>query len=177
MENSNLFSSIAKKWGLIYGLIGIIYVFASSMLGIQGQGNFVAGIVSWLFTVGLAFAMYFLATKEYKEENGGLISLGKGYQISLLVGLIGGALRGIGFYVYIKVIDTSFVQNMIEAQMAAQEQFGGPSASSAEVPDFVKFFQTAEFFAGSVFFSVILGALIVGLIVSAINQKKEDLTY
>jgi protein-S-isoprenylcysteine O-methyltransferase Ste14 len=177
MKNSNLFSSVVIKWGLIYGLIGVIYVFLSAMLGLQGQGNIAIGIGIWLFTVGLAFLMYFLATKEYRGENGNLISFGRGFGINMLVGLIGGAIRGVGFYFYAKVIDPSYVQNLIDAQMEAQEKFGGQSASSAEVPAFVKFLQTAEFMAGSTFLFVIFGAVIFGLIVAAIIQKKEELTY
>ena len=177
MESSNLFSSVVKKWGVIYGLVGLIYVLITSMLGLQAQGNVAVGIVSWVFTVGIAFLMYFLATKEYREGNGNLISLGRGFGINMLVGLIGGAIRGVGFYLYVKFIDTSYVENMIEAQMQAQEKLGGASASTAEMPAFMKFFQTAEFFAGSVFFSVIMGALIIGLAVAAINQKKEEFTY
>ncbi|OYX17563.1 MAG: DUF4199 domain-containing protein [Algoriphagus sp. 32-45-6] len=177
MENSNLFSSVVKKWGLIYGLVGVIYVFLTAMLGVQGSGNLAAGILSWLFTAGLAFAMYFFATKEYREANQNLLTFGKGFGINMMVGLIGGAIRAVGFYVYMKFIDTSYVQNIIEAQLEAQERFGGPTPSQDELPEFMKFFQTPEFFAGSVFFSVILGALIIGLIVAAINQKKEEFTY
>jgi len=177
MKNSNLFSSVVIKWGLIYGLIGVIYVFISAMLGLQGEGSIAIGIVAWLFTVGLAFIMYFLATKEYRGENGNLISLGRGFGINMLVGLIGGAIRGVGFYIYAKFIDPSYIQNMMEAQMEAQEQFGGASASTAELPGFMKFILTAEFYAGSTFFSVILGALIIGLIVAAVNQKKEEFNY
>ena len=177
MKNSGLFSSVVIKWGLIYGLIGVIYVFLSAMLDLQGQGSIAIGVIAWLFTVALAFLMYFLATKEFRSENGNLISFGRGFGINMLVGLIGGAIRGIGFYIYAKFIDPSYVQNMIEAQMEAQEKFGGPSASSAEVPAFVKFFQTAEFMAGSTFLGVIFGALIIGLIVAAVNQKKEEFNY
>lgn len=176
METSNLFSTVVKKWGLIYGLVGIIFVFLSAMLGIQGGGNMISGIISWLITAGLASAIYFLATKEYRDENNGLLSFGRGYGICLVVGLIGGLIRGIGFYIYVKLIDPVYVQTVIEAQLAAQESFGG-APSSDQMPEFMKFFQTPEFFAGSVFFSVILGALVFGLIIASINQKKEEFTY
>lgn len=176
METSNLFLSVVKKWGLIYGLIGVIIVFISAMLGIQGGGDMLSGIFSWLITAGLAFAIYYLATKEFREGNNGLLSFGRGYGICLLVGLIGGLIRGIGFYIYVRLIDPAYVQTIVEAQLAAQESFGG-TPSSDQMPEFMKFFQTPEFFAGSVFFSVILGAIIFGLIVAAINQKKEEFTY
>jgi hypothetical protein len=177
MKNSNLFSSVVIKWGLIYGLIGVIFVFLTAMFGLQGGGSFAIAIGTWLFQVGLAFLMYFLATKEYRGENGNLISLGRGFGINMLVGLIGGVIKGVGFYIYAKFIDPSYIQNMMEAQMEAQEQFGGPSASTAELPGFMKFMLTPEFYAGSTFFSVILGALIIGLIVAVVNQKKEEFNY
>ncbi|MFC5193119.1 DUF4199 domain-containing protein [Algoriphagus aquatilis] len=177
MEKTNLFSEVFKKWGLIYGLIGVIYVFLTSMLGIQGGGNLVVGILSWLFTAGLAFGIYSFAIKEYKENNEDQITLGKGFGLNMMIGLIGGLIRAVGFYVYIKFIDLNYVQRIIEAQMEAQERLGGPTTSPDQLPEFMKFFQTPEFFAGSVFFSVILGALIIGLIVAAINQKKEEFNY
>ena len=45
------------------------------------------------------------------------------------------------------------------------------------MPAFFKFFQTAEFMAGSTFLGVIFGALIIGLIVAAVNQNKEEFNY
>ena len=105
MEKTNLFSEVFKKWGLIYGLIGVIYVFLTSMLGIQGGGNLVVGILSWLFTAGLAFGIYSFAIKEYKENNEDQITLGKGFGLNMMIGLIGGLIRAVGFYVYIKFID------------------------------------------------------------------------
>jgi hypothetical protein len=177
MKNSDLFSSVVIKWGLIYGLVGVIYVFVYAMLGLQGKGSFVVAIVAWLFQAVLAFLMYFLATKEYRGENGNLISFGRGFGINMLVGLIGGAIKGVGFYIYAKFIDPSYIQNMFEAQMEAQEEFGGPSASSAEMPGFMEFMLTPEFNAGSTFILVIWGAVIYGLIVAAVNQKKEEFNY
>lgn len=175
METSNSLSSVVKKWGLIYGLISVIFIFITLMLGLQEGRNIAVSIVSWLISVGLAFLMYFLATKEFREGNNHLLSFGKAYVICLLVGLIGGLLKGLGFYLYVKVIDPPYMEKLLEAQMAAQEQFGG--GSERDVPEFMEFFLTAEFFALSTFFSVMLGALLLGLIVAAINQKKEDFSY
>ncbi|WP_297338446.1 DUF4199 domain-containing protein [Algoriphagus sp.] len=169
-------SDVIKKWGLIYGLISVIIVFVSILSGLQEGGSIAVSVITWLISVGLAFTMYFLATKEFREGNNQLLAFGKAYLICLGVGLLGGLLKGLGFYLYVKVIDPAYMERMIEAQLAAQEQFGG-GASAQEMPEFMAFFQTAEFFAFSTFFSVILGALIIGLIVAAINQKKEDFSY
>lgn len=176
METANLFSMLVKKWGLIYGLVGVIIVFISAMLGIQGGGDIASGLITWLITAGLAVAMYYFATKEFRDANNGLLSFGRAYGICLVVGLIGGLIRGIGFYIYVKLIDPTYVQTIVEARLEAQENFGGAPPSD-QMPEFMKFFQTEEFFAGSIFFSVLMGALLFGLIVAAINKKKEEFTY
>ncbi|WP_192346572.1 DUF4199 domain-containing protein [Algoriphagus sp. Y33] len=178
MENSAPISETVKKWGLIYGLIGIIYTYITAMLGLQGNSSSIAsGIISFLLTVGIAFTIYFLATKEYRTENSGLLAFGKAFVICLLVGLLGGVLRSVGFYLYMKFIDPTYVDSIIEAQMQAQEQMGGTAPDPDSLPAFMKFMQTPEFFAVSTFISAIFGAIILGLIVAAINQKKEDFSY
>lgn len=178
MENSIPISETVKKWGLIYGLIGVIYTYITAMLGLQGESSSImSGIISFLITVGIAFTFYFLATKEYKTDNSGLLSFGKAYVICLLVGLIGGLIRCLGFYLYMKLIDPSYVNSIIEFQMQAQENMGASPPDPDSLPAFMKFMQTAEFFAFSTFLSAIFGAIILGLIVSAINQKKEDFSY
>ena len=76
-----------------------------------------------------------------------------------------------------KFIDPTYVDSIIEAQMQAQEQMGGTAPDPDSLPAFMKFMQTPEFFAVSTFISAIFGAIILGLIVAAINQKKEDFSY
>ena len=178
MENSIGISETVKKWGLIYGLLGVIYLYITAMLGIQGDSsNIMAGILSFLITLGIAFTIYFLATKEYRTDNSGIMTFGKAYSICLLVGIIGGLIRSVGFYIYMKLIDPNYVRVIIEAQMEAQEKMGATAPSPDDMPAFMKFFQTAEFFALSTLFAAIIGAVIIGLVVSAINQKKEDFSY
>jgi hypothetical protein len=178
MENSLSISETVKKWGLIYGLIGVIYIYITAILGIQGDSsNISAGIISFIVTVGIAFTVYSLAVKEYKNENSGILTFGKAYVICLLVGLIGGVIRSVGFYAYIKFIDPTYVESIIEAQMEAQERMGVTVPDPDSLPAFMKFFQTSEFFALSTLFSAIFGAVIFGLIVAAIHQKKDDFSY
>jgi|GEM_PF-767195 hypothetical protein len=178
MEKSLSISETVKKWGLIYGLVGVIYVYITALLGIQGNSsNISAGIISFIITLGIAFAVYSLAVKEYKNENSGILTFGKAYVICLLVGLLGGVIRSVGFYIYIKFIDPTYVESIMNAQIEAQEKMGVTVPDPESLPAFMKFFQTNEFFAFSTLFSAILGALIFGLIVAAIYQKKEDFSY
>lgn len=169
-------SDFTTKWGLIYGVSGLILVLITSMLDLATKGFAVQALL-WFVTVGLALAIYFLLTGEYKKENKGLISFGKAFSLILVAALIGGVIRALGFYLYIKFIDVDYMARVVEAQQIASERMGLSQPDPSQMPEFLKFFQTEEFMLISTFFSVMLGALILGLIVAAIVQKKEDYSY
>jgi hypothetical protein len=177
MEKSNLFWDNAKKWGLIYGLAGLIYQILTAMLINSIEPSTSTSIISFLITSGLAFSIYLLSTREYRKENDNLIGFGKAYLICIAVGTIGGIIRGLGFYLYIKFIDINYPKNFFEAQAIAQEKAGMPSVPEGDLPSFFEFFKTAEFLSISVFISVLLGSLLIGLIASAINKRKEEFNY
>lgn len=176
MEETPSTMDPAKKWGVIYGLAGLILSLTIAMFDLGTKGIAVQGFV-FLITIGLASAMYFMAGKEFKNSNNGYITLGQGFGIAFVVGLIGGAIRAVGFYLYIKFIDSGYMERILEAQTEMQERFGGSPIDPDELPDFVKFFQSPEFLGISTFINVMIGALILGLIVAAIIQKKEDYSY
>lgn len=176
MEEKLTISDVAKKWGLIYGLVGLIMLIFSAMFDLSTMGFVWQGLI-FIVTVGIAFTIYFLASKEYKESNSGLITFGQSFGIAILAGLIGGLIRGIGFYLYVKVIDTNYMDRILEAQEEVRERMGAPEIDPDQLPAFVKFFQTPEFLGISSLINAMLGALIIGLIVAAIVQKKEDYTY
>jgi uncharacterized membrane protein len=131
----------------------------------------------FVVTVGVAFTIYFIASKEYKDNNSGMITFGQSFGIAVLTALIGGMIRAVGFYLYVKLIDTNYMDRVLEAQEEVRERMGAPEVDPDQLPAFVKFFQTPEFLGISTFVNAMLGALIIGLIVAAIIQKKEDYTY
>ncbi|WP_194976896.1 DUF4199 domain-containing protein [Aquiflexum lacus] len=172
MEEKISSSEAIKKWGLIYGLIALIVAILSIVFDMSSMGT-TATIISSILNIGIAFAIYYLSTKEFRESNNDFLSFGQGFKIVFLVGLIGGAIRAFGTYLYIKFIDNSVLDKILEAQIEAQEKMGTTYDPDA-VPGFMKFFQTAEFIGISSFLAAIFGALIIGLIAVSINKKTED---
>ncbi|UCS93407.1 DUF4199 domain-containing protein [Echinicola marina] len=172
MDDQMTIGEASKKWGLIYGIIGTIIILISAMFDFSSQG-FGAQAASGFLSILIAFGVYYFSTKEYREANSGVLSFGQGFKIVFLVGLIGGALRGLMFYIYLKVVDTEYVQRIVEAQIEAQEKMGA-TYDPDNVPAFMKFFQSAEFFAGSSLINALIGALIIGLIAVAINKRTNS---
>ncbi len=175
-EESITFEEVVKKWGPIYGIVGLIYTLITTMFDFATMGLAVQAL-SFVILVGIAFTVFFLACKEYKDDNNGLLSFGRAFGIIALVGLIGGVIRAVGIYIYIKFVDTGYMERIQEAQEEMRERFGAPDVDTSELPEFLKFFQTVEFLGVATFFNVMLGVLIIGLIVAAIVHKKEDFSY
>ncbi|MCH7398742.1 DUF4199 domain-containing protein [Belliella sp. DSM 107340] len=172
MEEKITIGDSVKKWGLIYGLVGLILAILTAIFDLATKGFAISGMVT-LASVAIVFGIYFLATKEYRESNDGLLSFGEGFKIVALIGLLGGVIRAVGNYLYIKFIDTGYLDRTLEAQIEAQEKMGVPYDPDA-IPAFVKMMQTAEFQIISSFLMAILGFLIWGLIAVAINKKTEE---
>ncbi|WP_194776063.1 DUF4199 domain-containing protein [Pararhodonellum marinum] len=174
MENQTTTGDVVKKWGLIYGLIGLIVVILGAVLNL-GSGSTSGTILSSIINITIAFLMFYFATKEYVNDNG-VMSFGKGYGIAILVALLGGLIRSVGFYLYIKFVDTTYLDKMLEASEEMQERLGG-APDPDQVPEFVKMFQTAEFISFSTLFSALFAGLILGAVAAAINKKTEDFDY
>jgi hypothetical protein len=172
MEEKFTLGDSVKKWGLVYGLIGLIVALLTAIFDIQAMGT-AGSVISSLLNIGIAFTIYFLATKEYRESNDGMLSFGQGFKIVALVGLLGGTIRAFGFYSYIKFIDSTFMDRVLEAQIQAQENMGASYDPDA-IPEFMKFFQTAEFMGIASLIAAIFGFLILGSIAAAVNKRTED---
>jgi hypothetical protein len=63
-----------------------------------------------------------LAHQQFKKENGGYMRYGQGLGIGSLLSIIVGVLSGIFMYIYIKFIDSTFLDRMRDIQIAQLEK-------------------------------------------------------
>ncbi len=165
MEEEVSSGAIARKYGLIFGLVSAI-IFVATAAGRINLG--LAGTpLAWAVVIGA----FVLAIKEFKAENGGIMSFGKGFGISMLVALIGGIVRSVISYVYI-MVDPEYLDFAKEAR--ENMSFGPPQDETQEVPQWVEFFSTGEFAAIASFIGAIFAGLIFGAIVSAIMKNEAE---
>lgn len=167
MEEQITTGQVAKKWGLIYGLVATVINLVPLLLEIQPSWWFVVNIV-------IAVVMYALATKEFKTENGGYMTFGEGFRISMVAALIAGVIRNLVNYVYVKFIDDTVMERIAQAvedswrnQGMSEEQIEQMSGFSAGISN-----PEITLVLGIVF--VLLGALIWGSIVSAVNKNEAE---
>lgn len=155
----------SRKWGLIFGLISALVFIVTAAARINL--GFAGIAVSW----GVVIGVFVLGIKEFRTDNEGYVSFGQGFSIAFVIALIGGVLRSAIQYVYL-MIDTEFLKWQQEIQ-AQQSPFGAPPEGQ-EMPEWVSFFQTAEFTVIASIIAAIFAGLIFGAIVSAIMKNEAE---
>ncbi|WP_246343564.1 DUF4199 domain-containing protein [Adhaeribacter radiodurans] len=112
-------NAIALRYGLICGIISIVY---SLILNITDLA-FTNKALSWISFVILIGAIV-LAMREFKRQNNNYMSYGQGLGIGTLVTTVSSLLGGIFTFIYVKFIDTGFIDKMREMQVSELEKRG-----------------------------------------------------
>jgi hypothetical protein len=130
-----------------------------------------SGYWNWIsyFMTGV---LVFLAHKYYKDNTSGFMSYGQGIGIAFWMGLISGVISSVFTYIYIKFVDSSFVEMIKEKQLADMEAKGMSEEQIDQAMKMASYFMTPEamFLFGLI--GGIVGTIIIALIVTIFTQKK-----
>jgi Protein of unknown function (DUF4199) len=167
MENQTTTTRTALKWGVIIGIVNIIY-----STGIMVSGQIGNQALSYVVYIILGVGIY-LAMSDFKKENQGFMSYGQGLGLGTLkcgiVGLISGAFS----FVYMKFIDTTITDQMMKKATEEMEKKGLPDEQIDQAMEYSKMFMSP----GVLFVFSIIGTIIIGfilsLIISAILKKDK----
>lgn len=157
--------SVAIKYGLIAGLVGIIFFVVIDFAGQSGNQS-----LSWIGLIFTAVIM-FLAHKEFIRDGDGYMNYGQGLGLGTLMSLISSVLSSIFTFVYIKFVNPAFLENTKAAQIAAMEERG---MSDAEIEQALKMSESFSGPTAILIFGIIMGVFfgfIISLVVSAITKK------
>lgn len=163
--------SAGIRYGVIGGLISIVFFLFLSLAGLVGTGYW--NWIGYLITA----AIIFMAHKYYKENGDGYMSYGQGIGISVWIGLISAVISSIFTYIYVKFIDSSFVEMLKQKQIEGMQEKGMSDEQIDQAMQYASMFMTPEaMFLFGLFFGV-LGTVIIGLIVTIFTQKKAPETF
>jgi hypothetical protein len=163
--------SAGVRYGLIGAVIGIAYFLIISSLGL----DVTQGVWAWVRYL-ITIVLLVLAHKYYKDNNGGFMSYGQGIGISFWCGLVASVIGSIFTWLYVKFIDTGFIDMMKDRQL---EQFEARGMSDEQIEQAMKFssmFMTPESFLIFGIIFGIIGTIIFGLIITIFTQKKPPET-
>jgi hypothetical protein len=136
--------------------------------------GFYSGSISNLPLLFLALCI-FLFSKHYRDKKlGGFITYGQGLGVGTLIGVFAGILFAFFTYVYIKFIDTSFIEKQLEIVQSKLLTQGMSEDEVEKATEFSKKFMTPGVMFISSIFSYGLVAFIISLITAAILKKEKD---
>ncbi|MBC6400145.1 MAG: DUF4199 domain-containing protein [Ekhidna sp.] len=156
--------SINLKWGLIGGFLSIIFFLIIDFTGqSQNQPLQYLGII-------FAFAVTFLAHKEYKEQGNGYMSYSKGLGIGTMVAVISSVISAVFTYIYLSFIND---QRVVEAREKAIWEMEQSDTEIEQAMSFVEPWISPLAFL----FYALIGGIFFGFIISlivSIFSKNQD---
>ena len=165
MEDKLTVSQIGLRYGIILGLIMIVYSLILQFIGLAT--NNWASAVSYIFLiVGMV-----MAHKAFKEGGDGFMSIGQGLGIGTLISLIAAVLSSIFTYIYISFIDDSMLTVIREKQIEQMESQGMDDAQIEQAMEFASMFSSpAALVVMGIIFITFFG-FILSLIISLFTKK------
>jgi DNA-binding transcriptional regulator of glucitol operon len=172
-QNQPKTAKYALNFGVLLGVVSIVFAFMLYSLDMHYQGGFAVIAVSLIITI----VFIVIGMIQFKKANNGFMSFGQALKIGIGISLIGGIMAALFNQVIINFIDPDTMTKAFEfqreqllaagqltaEQIDAQMEMGKSFATPA--------MQIAFGLLGSLFFGFIL-SLIPGLILK--NSKPEN---
>lgn len=167
MEEKVSVNQIGLRYGLIIGLVLIVYSLILNLAGLAA--NRALGSVSYaILLVGII-----LGHNAFKKGGDGFMTVGQGLGIGMLISLIGGVLSGVFAFIYIKFVDNSIIQTIRDQSMEKMQQRGMSDEQidqAMKISD--KFTSPLMIMIFAIIFLLIAG-FILSLIVSLFTKKSN----
>ncbi|MBS1543893.1 MAG: DUF4199 domain-containing protein [Bacteroidetes bacterium] len=159
---------VGIRYGLIMGVIGVIYFLVMTFAGVDmtgGPGRY----ASFIFLI----IIFILAHKYFKDEGDGFMSFGQGFGIVFWISLVSNVISNLFFYIYVKFIDSGFIQLLKDKQMEEMANKGMSQEQIDQAMNIAGKFMTPEVMLG---FGLVFGIImyvICGIIITLFTQKKN----
>jgi NAD/NADP transhydrogenase alpha subunit len=165
MENKVTVSQIGVRYGLIFGLVMIVYTLILQISGMATN--------QWLSNASfiLLIIVIIIAHKTFKEGGDGFMTIGQGIGIGTLLSLISGVISSVFLFIYLKFVDDSMLQMVRDEQIEKMSQQGMDDAQIEQAMEMAgKFMGPVAILIFGIIGSV-LGGLILSLIISLFTKK------
>lgn len=168
-----------KKIVLTYGLIAGILVSALMLLGIliNKEHNLTVGMIYGYATMLMAFAMIYVAIRQYRNQYlGGKISFGKAFLIGLGITLITAAFYVITWEIEFKYIFPDFMQGYAKVSLESMKAKGASAdaiqTAAKEMEKMVKDYNDPLYRIPLTFAEILPVGLMVSLVCALLLKRK-----
>jgi len=170
MEENVTPGQIGLKYGIIYGLVSTVVNLIPILTETAADISFTMNIVN----IVIAFAIFIIAGRDFKKQNGGMMGFGEGFKINMIAASLTAVIRSIITYIYMKFIDPEYGSRMLRAMEEAWEESGMPADQLEQTKRFTSIFVNPEVGIALGVIMAILAGLIWGAISAAITKNEED---
>lgn len=160
--------SVGVRFGLLAALISIVYFLVLNLSGI----DMTQGVWNWV-GYAITLALVILGQKQFRDKGDGYMSYGQGVGIAFWMGLISAVISSIFTYIYIKFVDTNFLELVKQRQIEAMQEQGLTDQQIDQGMQMASLFMTPEAMLLYMLIGGILITLVIGLIVTIFTQKKN----
>lgn len=158
MEETPSTARLAIKWGVISGVVYMVY---STILYLTGMfGNQLLSVLS----IALMIVFIVLAMRDFRTLNGGYMSYGEGASLGSLMSAISGLFSSTFNYIYTTFIDSTIQQQVMDKM---REQWEEQGMSDEQIESMVQVTQPYQS-PGFTFLFGVVGAVVMGLVLSLI---------
>ncbi|WP_128544349.1 DUF4199 domain-containing protein [Larkinella soli] len=167
MEEQPSTARLALKWGVISGVISMVYTTA---LYISGQ--FTNTALTWLSLV-ISVVLIVMAMREYRSLNNGFMSYGEGLSLGTLLTVIGALIATTYNFIYTTFIDTTIRQQVLDQARANMEDQG---MSDEQVEQAIELAQRLQSPGLQFLFGILVSAffgLLISLVVAAFLRRNK----
>jgi hypothetical protein len=170
--------SITLKWGLITGMVYVIFSLINNLLGIQDGGGFTAkALLSNGALFGATLFTIYLGIKEAKETDGrGYINFGQCIRTGMGITLITALIACVFTFIYLKFIDPSSIDKIMAMTEEQWEKNGMSEEQMDAARSYTSVLMTPWAFSLIVILSVLFWGLIKSLIAGAMLKTEAPPT-
>jgi hypothetical protein len=159
---------ISLKWGLILGLIGIL-----SSAVVFTMNLFSETTISFVVLLASLLVITFLAMREFKELNGGFMTFGQGFGLTMLLSVTAGVIVAVFDFVYKQFIDNTVVDKMLNVVEEKYESMGMSPEMVEQSVNSAKMMMDGPFALLFMVLNYAIYGLVCGLIMAAIMKKNQ----
>ncbi len=160
--------SVGTRYGVIMAAISIIVFLAMTFASM----DMTSGAGRWV-TIPFYLVAIYLAQKNFIDNGDNFMSYGQGMGITWWIALISSAIYFAFFYVYIKFIDGSLVETIIEKQREQMQERGMTDDQIDQAMSFSTPFMSPEVMTVFAFLGGVFFIMICGLIITIFTQKNN----
>jgi hypothetical protein len=172
MEETAKPSVSTRSAGVRYGLIMAVISIAYFVILTVASVDMTSGIGRWsssIFYIGVIY----LAHKYFKDNGDGFMSYGQGMGVAFWLSLVCTVIYSVFFYIYVKFIDSSFIQAIKDKQMSEMEGRGMSEEQIDQAMKMAGAFMSPEAMFGFSIVGGIIFMMFIALIVTIFTQKKD----